>query len=76
MLKPDEQELHINVVGSDRHTAEIFTDDPIWIKRLNNRFKPYKVVNEVSYYYSVPIKSLIRVHYLLSGDGEPVNEEE
>ncbi|MCB1711075.1 MAG: hypothetical protein KDH96_00915 [Candidatus Riesia sp.] len=73
MLKLDEKELHINVTGENRHEAEIFTDDSIWVARLNRRFKPYKVDGE-SYYYRVPVEKIVRVAFLKRGDGEDTLE--
>jgi hypothetical protein len=34
-LSLEEREIHINQNASDRSVWSIYTDDPVWIKRLN-----------------------------------------
>jgi len=45
-----EQETHLNMTGDDRQTWEVFTDDPVWIARLDKISEAIKTVGEGKLY--------------------------
>jgi len=65
-LKNDEREFSVLVNGVERGMADVFTDDPVWIRRLNKRFKAYKIVGG-SYFYRVKTSNIIRTSFLSRG---------
>lgn len=68
-LAQDEKEFSVLVNGSDNTIAEVFTDNPTWVRRLNKRFTPYKI-DGISHFYRVPTNKIIRVSFLTNGTGE------
>lgn len=63
-LTLEEQELSVLVNGTDRNTAQVFTDDLVWIERLNKLYKPDKVIGR-SHFYTIPTNKILRVSNLL-----------
>jgi len=62
-MSNDEKELSILINGTDRSTAEVFTDDDVWAHRLDKLFTPYKVQGK-SRFYRIPAKDIVRVSRL------------
>jgi len=46
ILTQDEQETCFNIVASDRSKIHVFTDDPVWIGRLDKISTAIKVTGE------------------------------
>ncbi len=67
-LMQDEQEFSILINGRDNSVAEVFSDLPIWNRRMQKRFKPYEVKGD-SCFYKVPTRKIVRLAFLTSGDG-------
>lgn len=58
-LTTEEMEFVININGTDRHTADVFTDDPVWQDRIKRAgWEPYKI-NGISRWYTIPVRRLI-----------------
>lgn len=62
-MSVEEKEFSVLVNGTDRSTAEIFTNDEVWIGRLEKLYTPYKVVGD-SRFYRVPTSEIVRVSRL------------
>jgi hypothetical protein len=65
-LNPDEQETHFNIVASNRAMCEIYTDDPVWIKRLGKWFEP-EHGDEYGAKFLIPTSLIIRESSLVTG---------
>ena len=50
-----ERETHFNIAADDRHMCEIFTDDPVWCRKLLKWFRPYKTT-QTGVWFRVPTK--------------------
>ena len=57
----EEMELSILINGSDRHIAEVFTDDAVWVERLQRQgWRPY-LVKGVSHFYRIPVNKIVSI---------------
>lgn len=66
----DEMELSILVTATDRHQAEVFTDDAVWAERLHRAgWTPYKVQGE-SHFYRIPVSKLVSIR---SAEDKPIS---
>lgn len=58
-LTTEEMEFVININGTDRHTADVFTDDPVWQDRLKRKgWQPYKIKG-VSMWFTIPTRKIL-----------------
>lgn len=69
----EEMEFSILINGTDRHMAEVFTDDTVWVERLKRKgFQPYKV-NGASHFYKIPVKKIMAIR---SAEDKPLTESQ
>ena len=69
-LTLEEMELSILINGTDRHTAEVFTDDAVWVERLQRAgFTPYQV-RGVSHFYKIPVNKIVCIR---SAEDKPIS---
>ena len=66
----EEAEFSILINGTDRHTAEVFTDDAVWVERLQRAgFTPYQVKG-VSHFYKIPVSKIVCIR---SAEDKPIS---
>lgn len=46
----EERETHLNLIAADRSTWEVYTDDPVMIKRLDKIVTAIKTTNNGKFY--------------------------
>lgn len=49
-LTNEERECHFNMTADNRNVWEVFTDDPIWITRLDKIATAYKETDNAKWY--------------------------
>jgi len=60
-LQPSERETHLSQTADDHTRWEVYTDDPLWIRRLERLgIAPYKVVGTGRHYRLTNEQVLIR----------------
>lgn len=62
-----ERETHFNISAADRATCEVFTDDPVWFRRLSKWFEPAWCDGQAARFV-VPTALVIRESALVSGN--------
>ena len=66
-LLPEETETIFTVCADDRSECEIFTEDIVWIERLEKWFKPYKRT-DTGRWFRVPTLAVLKENQLSRGN--------